>query len=89
MRFFKILYAFDHLCRAILFNGPSAEISPQVRARSKEMLSRKSVDMNKKTICYGTFNGKRVTKLVSDNELDNYERHPEAFFGTIDISRKN
>ena len=86
---FIILYAFNHLRHTTLFCDLSTKRHRKARARSREMLSRKSVDMNKKNICYGTFNGKIVAKLVSDNERDDYERRPEAFFGVAEISGKN
>ena len=77
--FWNIVYFWSPL-PAILFDSLSTETSSQVRSQDKEMLSRQSVAMNKKTICYVIFNGKRVAKLVSDGELDDNEHHPETFY---------
>lgn len=42
-----------------------------------------AVDENSKTAYFGTSNGHILTRAMSDDELDDYRSHPEAFFGRI------
>jgi hypothetical protein len=42
-----------------------------------------SVDENAKTAYFGTSNGHILTRPMSDDELNDYKSHPEAFFGKI------
>jgi hypothetical protein len=45
-----------------------------------------SVDENAKTAYFGTSNGQILTRPMSDDELNDYKSHPEAFFGRIQDS---
>jgi hypothetical protein len=47
-----------------------------------------TVDEITKTIYVGTSTGHILTKAMSDDELNDYRSHPEAFFGRIQDSRK-
>ena len=42
-----------------------------------------TVDENAKIAYFGTSNGQILTRPMSDDELNDYKRHPEAFFGRI------